>query len=494
VKWTQNAPDEYQLHFPKGAYAMTDVGALVNSANAITEIQVYRNNDLLTWGPVVQLQAGGGDAAVTLHGQGADWYLKRRFIDGEITNLLTNGDFESGTSGWTSVTSGGGTISSDTSKYQVGTHSIKIVGATGGDNELRQRISVPPNGVGNLMTLGGWFFIDTFNGPNNLFVGLYMEGFKNGVSQGNNYFPIDSATPRGQWYKTSQFAPITMWVPPNEEWQFDIRVFGINGTIYWDEIKFVPMYSTSTSGITHSATDQTDIANIVKLIVSAVQTNPGKSGVNIGSNTATTGITQVRAYQWVDHVQFDTAINEFIQRDDGIDYFMDYTPTTRTFTTTAGKRGVDRTGSITLKFVAGDTTSNCVDYKFSEDAGHTITRQVVLGEDNGPDREQGDATNATSTGGIVLEDVRQAPQLTKVGSLQPIARERLARYGTRPHTITMLVKGSSGLIPTLKCGDFVVVDISDGFVSVNANYRIQMMELDCKTNILAVTLATDELV
>lgn len=491
ITWTLNQPDEFAFHFPKNAYANTDVPAIGTGAG-VKEVQIFRNSDLRAWGPVLQRQASGGDGAVQCTGAGVDWYLNRRFVDGLIPNLVTNPDFESGATGWTANNV---TFTQPTNNFVTGSKSAKLVSTSAwADTQIHQNgIVAGPNGVGVLVTASAWFFIETFTAAAFGNLGLYIEGGPTGSANTiNNYFPIDNATRRGEWQKT---LGVTLWVPPGETWDINVRLYGPQGTIYWDDVKLVAMDSVGTANITGSVNTPTDIANIMQMLVGHVQrTSAGKSWLNIGTHTETTGVTMTKHYQFVDHVQFDQAVKEFMDRDDGADYSMDYTPTTRTWHSYANKRGTDRSGAVTLKYdVASPSTSNCTTYGFSDDAGGCITRQTVLGEDNGPEREQGEASDATNVGGVILQDVRQAPQNSKTASLQPLADERISRFSAVPVTIDMDLQGDSGLIPTLGCGDLVTVVIADGFVAVNGVYRIMRMHLDCKENVLTVTLATDTL-
>jgi hypothetical protein len=371
-----------------------------------------------------------------------------------------------------------------------------MVNSTGMNSAyIGQTVSTQPNGVGLKVVVSGWFYIDTFTSmatPDAY--GLYMEAYNAaGVFQGPpNYWPIDSAAPRKVWTKASFY----MEVPPNESWTFHIRCYAPGGTIYYDDIKCVTMQSVSTEGVGTNYRLPVDVGDIVQMLVNHVQkTSVGKSDLNIGVHTHTVGIKQERSYQYVDHMQFDQAMREFIERDDGFDYYIDLTPTTRTFFQFSHKRGTDRSASVTLKFTGGSSTNNCTDYTLTDDAGACITHQTMLGNDNGPEREQGDYTDASNVAGIILEDVRQAPQLVKVDSLQPLARDRVKRYGTPgvPRTLEMHVKGSSGLIGTLKCGDLVKINVSDGWTSILNTYRITTMELDCNQNILKVTVVHDDL-
>src|SRR6185369_12020141 len=57
-----------------------------------------------------------------------------------IPNFLTNADMESGTTNW--VVNGAGTLSSDTTQFHGGTHSVKITGRTASWNGPGQNVAV----------------------------------------------------------------------------------------------------------------------------------------------------------------------------------------------------------------------------------------------------------------------------------------------------------------------------------------------------------------
>lgn len=490
VTWTLNQNDECAFHFPKGSYTMSDVAVLGNPGSA-KEVQVYRNGDLIFWGPIISITANGADGAVTCHCAGVDWYLNRRFIDAPITNRLTNPDAESGMSSW--GTSGDTlTATATTQQFKTGQHSFKLVNASdaGGEDFITQTVTAGPNGVGLLLTLSAWFFIESLSANPPHGFGIYMAGTHNGVFQIDNAYEIEEATPRGKWTKGS----CTLWIPPNETWSIEVRLYAPKGTTYYDDVKLVSMQSVSAAQHNGLTFIPTDIAYTINRLVTFVQDSAfGKDNLNISTHCELTGIKVLKAYQFVDHQQFDQALRELVERNDGSDFAVKYTPTTRVFHSYANKRGVDRTASVTLEYTAGDDTKNCTTYRFSEDGGGCITRAITLGEDNGPDREQGEAADSAQIGGTILQDVRQAPQDSETASLQPLAEETLARFKVVPQTIEMDVRGDSGLIPTLKTGDMVRVTVSDGFVDVDDDYRIMRLSLACKTNILTVTLTIDTL-
>lgn len=485
VTWTLNAPDEATFHFPKGKYG-------TGSIDIFNEVQIYRNGNLLTWGPVIGVDTAGSSGTVTMHLAGVDWYLNRRFLDGVIPNGIDNADFESGTGSWTA--DGGITFTVDTATFETGAQAAKLVGTTtGADAFITQSAVMGPNGIGLEVIASAWLYIDAFTGAALETRGLYIEGIKDGVFQLNNYYPIDNATPRGKWIKLgTQF-----WIPPNETWTVNYRLYGINGTLRWDDCKLVVMDSVDASIHDPTTLIQTaaDISHIVREIVVHVQrTDVGKSNVYIGLNSETTGTKLIKVYQWVDHVQFDQAMQELLDRGDGADYSIDLTPTTRTFHSYANKRGTDRSGAVTLKYVAGDATSNCVDYRITRDGGKCVTRQTMLGSDNGPDREQAESVDTSHvSNGLILQDVRQAPQETTVDSLQPMADDRISRLAQKPDTIDFDLTGSSGLVGTLMPGDLVTISLTDGFAVVSGTRRVQAVKLNATKNILTVTTAQDTL-
>lgn len=478
---TLNQPTAATFHFPKGAYTATDVAVLKGAL----EVQIYRNGDLKAWGPVVGLEAAGSKGQVDCSLVGPEWYFNRRFIDAPIVNLGTNPDFESGTSGWSSF--GGVGFSIDTANFATGTQSADLTSSA--DDGYIGQITAPiaPNAVGTLITASAWFFTDSFTAPaNQKAQGLYIETVVGGVVTDNNYYVIDNATLRGVWTKAST----TVWIPPGVTASINTKLFCPHGEIHWDDFKLVFMGSIGSNG---AAVDMSDLVR--KMVILVGDAGAGKSDVHVGLSTATVGVKMPKQWQFVDHVQFDQALLEFVQRDDGIDYSMDLTPTSRTFHQYAGKRGTDLSGSVTLAYDSSDPSGrNCIDYRYRADGGTCVSRQIVLGSDNGPAREQGEAVDASHIGGTILQDVHQASQDAEPASLQPIAQERLARYSTVPEVIEMDVIGASGLIPTLHCGDLVHVDIFDGYVGiVGETRRIMQMVLNCVTNILTVTVARDTL-
>lgn len=497
ITWTLNQPDECEFHFPKNAFTKADIFPLGTSSDH-HELQVYRNGDLVFWGPIVSLDASGSDGVVRCHAAGVDWYLNRRFLDGTITNALSNPDFEDGLDGWTTHDNSGGlTASVDTSTFETGSQCIKLVNTNdGGDDYISQTVTMGGNAVGLLVTLSGWLLMDELTGPAFGTRGLYMEGRRGGALQGlPNWQPIDLAPSpgaTGTWWKMST----TLWIPPSITWDIEVRLYAPKGTVHWDDVKLVAMDSLTCANFDDLTLVPIDISDCVARIIAHVQ-NPafGKSSLNLTYDVTDTGVKLSKVYQFVDHIQFDQAMREFIERIDGVDYFVRLTPTTRTFKQFAGKRGTDRTGDFELIYDPENAADSVSDYRLSYDGASCITRQVVLGEDNGPDREQGEQSEASAISGLILQDVKQAPQDSTVASLQPFADEQIARFSEVPFTVELDVLSKAELVSVLHVGDMVSVLINDGWTdNLTASLRIMRIKLDAVKNMLTLTLAQDGLV
>jgi hypothetical protein len=90
------------------------------------EVQLYRGDQLLFWGPIVRRQIGLDESSYQC--SGLLWYFERRFMGkADRTNLLINGDFEAGEAGWTFE--GGVTHAADLTRKVEGARSLRLAGA-----------------------------------------------------------------------------------------------------------------------------------------------------------------------------------------------------------------------------------------------------------------------------------------------------------------------------------------------------------------------------
>lgn len=484
---TLNEPDKATMSWPKHAYPASALPVLGGPSASIpsgaAEVQIFRDTTLEFWGPIVSVDASGDDGAVTADLVGVDWYLLRRFIDGARTNLVTNPSFESGTTGWTAANC---TATATTDTKILGNQSVRLSSPTNTDAHLHQSFSVTGTAIGTLLTCVGYFMLESITGAALESRGLYIEGSQASVIRDSDFYAIDDATPVEQWTR----AEITIWVPPLETWTIDVRLYNPPGVILWDAIQVVAMESVSTAAITGNPYDEVEISDIFALLVDHVQREAvGKSNVNIGYSGATTGVTAVKHYQYADHIQFDEAIHEFIDRDDTADVSVVYsaaangTSGTRTYTLHAPQKGTDLSGSVTLTF-----PGNIANYRFQRDGSSVVTRATVLGEGDGPDREEGEYADASQIGGLILQDVKAAPQRTQINSLLPQATDIVRQLREPVDVLEVSLVPSPDLVNTIALGDTIDLSLTDGYVTKTGDYRIVAWELECRTDKLTLTL------
>lgn len=488
IKRNLNEPDECVIVFPKHAYDRADVHIFADDSGSgdAHEIQVIRNGKVRFWGPAVMADTNSDDGTVTMHCRSVDWYLSRRFIDGQRDNLMVNPSFETGTFfGW--AAQGALTRTIVTSDVLRGDYAARLVSATDlGDIFQTQSVVVTGNGVGTLITVVSYFKLESISGHALDRRGLYVEGVQNGVVKANDFYPIDEATPVGEWTR----AKCRIQVPANTTWTLRIRQYSPPGSILWDDGQAVAMQSVSTAGLTGSVTEPVDISRIVKQIMQHVQSPAvGKSRLYIGTDVETVGETQVKHIQWADHISWPDQMAEWLERDDCFDYGMRYTTTTRTLEMHVPTRGVDRTNTVELVYGPG---GNVAGYTFEEDGGGTITDATILADDTGTgaDREEGHANDTDQLGGITLQSVEAAPQRTEVNSLDPIAREKLnnAKRPAQLLTLEVVNRGSVEYDELLGVGDTVSYEVPDGWVTVAGEGRIVSIEEFPRTRRCKVTL------
>jgi len=480
---TINEPDQATFLFPRNAYTTAQVPVLGTAAGQ-REAQIYRDSDLMFWGPVVSAGTDSSGGAVECACAGVDWYLQKRAIDGARTNRLTNASFESDGS-W--AASAPVAFTYTTATKALGTRAASMVCNTqGAEAHISQSFVEVAGVIGTYLTVAAWLFVADgltvyadrpFDGR-----GLFVEGVEGGIVQDYRSVMIDNDTPKSQWVRVET----GIWVPPNRTWTINVRLYCPKGTIYWDAVQVVAMESVSTAGLTGSTTDEVDIARIVDMLVAHAQnTAPGKSDLHLGTHCPPTGKTAAKHYQYADHVQFDRAVAEFVDRGDVADVSVAITPTTRSYTVHPVRKGTDRSSTVTLTY-----GGNMAKYRLTSDGAGVVTRATVMGDGDGPDREEGEVADATNVGGLILQAISQAPPKTAIYSLEPLAQSVVDAQGAAgvPAIIEADIKPSADLAHTLTTGDLVTVAITDGWVVVAGVYRIVRWHLDCLTSLLTVTL------
>lgn len=452
----------WQLNYPGSAeFSMGLFDAKGIYFKKYTEVQIWHNDNLEWWGVIVNCRATleGDNPRVVFQCQGVLWYLLRRFMGkANRTNYATNPGFESGTTGWTAT---GTTFTISTTDFKTGTQAAKLVqGTVGADAHISQSTSITAGGVGELLTVHGYYKISPtgWTGPALENRGLMIERVGAGTTRGTHFDfdEIDSETPRDVWRP----ATATVHMPPNAAETIRWRGYSpaTSGGILWDHITVTKMESLSFY--------YDDQSLVFAFILQHLQ-DPvfDKDNVGINWNTPTTGVNMDWHAQFVDHRDFPSILREFTERSNGFDIGMVLSGDglSRTLNTYYPRKG-------SLKPQYGFTQNDIVGLTYQEDGERGVTSQVILGEGSGPSREEGFASSIP-TGWPVLEDVEAAPTGYDINSLNTLAAER-QRVRKNPHIIHATFNvWHKDMSPVVE-GDTVPVNIDAGWCQIDGNWRV----------------------
>lgn len=446
----------YNLNGPGSAEFSFDTDdSKASNFTMYSEIQVFRGASIVFWGVIVLKRTEKN--RVTCQVQGLLWYFHRRFFGrADRTNKFLNPEFESDLANWTAIST---TASAETAFKKTGTKSAKLINASAGvDGYLRQQVVITSGSVGELVTLAGWFRLRSagYVGPAFEERGLYLK--RNVANVDPDIASYDDA--KDAWQRRE----VTVQMPPNVTETIEGRWYSPGGTINVDANSLTLMESISFYN-----TDQTAIAG--SWVTHAQDTVYGKSNLNILTNTAASGVLVDRHKQFAEHENIGSALEEWPALDNGFDYSIVITPTTRTFTTHFPKKG-------SFKPELGLNEAHLIDWIYSEDGETGISSLTVLGEGDGPDREEGGAVDAAAfENGLILEDVISAPTGTDVDSLDRYATERLRVLKTPRSLSVTTSEVKKNLIGLLDVGDTIPMDIDMGHVVVTGNWRVITMTI-----------------
>lgn len=466
--------------FPLNAPATVDLEVLTSNSTAVAEfldetreVQISRDGDVLFWGPVVRAEIDDDRARI----QCADprWYLTRRFFGkADRTNLLSNGDFEEGTTGWAAT---GLTPVIDPGRYVHGTRSVRLIGtAADHDNYLSQTYThthqFSPEGDELTIAAEVWVSSADYAGDAGASLGLFAERHDSGGTlldiggdQADDHPAlINAALAKDQWVHLETTMPGV-----REGDTIKVFLYPPFGTAWWDLVSLTLHESLSFL--------EQDMATIIRGIVSYAQGgmgfSHGKSDLGIVVAAAPTGVTLSRSYQFDEHQNIGDALDEFTRRRLGVDFTFDQA--SRTLTATHPQAGTTHT-DLTLEYGV-----NLTKFRWSHDRTQKADQVVVLGPGDGPDREEGGATGTPS--GPTLEDVTVAPDGTTVAELDQAATERLTIL-THPEILEVTCVGVIGI---LNPGDWVPVTIAPiGLDTVT--YRAMTINVDPANDSADVTL------
>lgn len=509
---TLNAPDTFDIHFPKDAYTQAQV-AILGKAGQAMEVQILLGTKVLAWGPLI---SGGGqsgpDGTIRLNGAGVDWYFTKRNVDAEPIQLLHNPGFELDFDGWTNDDPTHITASIVTSPVIEGAKAASLFGfSTDPTLWIRSsRFSYTTGRHARRLTLTASFILESFVYPALYNAGILIEASPPGPggrvvggvnAKGTALYNIDNTTPIGVEVRPS----LDIVIPAHTTWRIQVLLAcpGI-GQIIWDALYFVANESLSTVGLVGpDATIPTvDVSHIVSMLIANITTAAlGKSDLHIGLSAPAIGVKLARSYAFTDHVGLDQALREFIDRDDCFDYAIGYTATTRNmvlFPIATGPgpgagRGTDRSATVTFTY----GTKPVLSYVANVDGSGVVTQAAELGDGSGASREERWNTAAGGIGGTILQGTFNAPANSPLSSLKPLARAKTDQLGSAAAIIDVTLDRTPGgdssdgaiiLQDLLVVGDIVTLAIADGWNSYAGTYRIVQRVRHCRARTMTYTL------
>lgn len=457
------------------------------------EVEVWHGNSVVFAGPMVRARADRG----TVHVQCADpsWYFGRRYIGkADRTNYLANPEFQDSPPGTFPVSWGTGAVTAEvvSSPRILGTQAVRLSQASVDvDTHVHQQVWWNSTGtLGLYVTFVAHFFIEQWIGSAFEERGLFIEVRDATVGNGTStnpegrwthyeYLRINEETPRGVWVR----GEVGIHLPPQvTRYSVDARLYAIGGAVVWDATSLTVMESLSYYN--------TDQATIAQAIVVHLQ-NPSfdKSTLLLNADTPATGVLRSIHHQHADHVSGLDALNGLVGLRDGLEWDVHCDSATRTFRTHYPRKQNDR--SETVHFSVGPNADasfgTVVDFQVEVDGEETANVIVVLGEQEGPDREEGGAKDTTSLGGLTLEKVVFPPAGANIDRLDAIAAASLERY-KRPVTVTSVTVYAPHLIDSLQTGDVVSVTIDHGWVQLSGRYRVVAISVDPANETMELTL------
>lgn len=447
------------------------------------EVQVYKTGvtDPLFWGPIVRVQAGLDETSWQC--QGLLWYFAHRFMGrADRVNQFTNGDFELSETNWgfSGVTHA---VNTNMSFVLEGTKSERLEG-TAADHAQFAYIgwTHPAGGYpgGDFLTASAWVYIPaaTYVGGAANDYGLVIIHRRAGNVVGGSG---DGGT-IGDDFTFDEWVPLEVGIGGVVEGDtIEVRLFPPHGVAYYDLVTLTFMESLSF-GFPGPAVDVTDV---IEGIVAYAQDNfpgitHGKSDLNIGFSGSATGILRQVAYQFEEHRNILDAIMEYV-RAGYCDIDIALTPTTRTFTVHAPRKG-------SLYGTTLELDVNVADFSWSQDLENGASSVVLTGPGDGPDRPEGGAIDTSFVGGaFTAEIVESAPDDATIGQLDSRATERLAT-AAHPEILEVTTLPGAGVIGALEVGDTAAVDIGYGWVAVDDTYRATRIEADLFMDQATITL------
>lgn len=456
LEWTERLNDFDEVRF---TFSMQDPG--IAEFRTLTRwIEVWLDGALKFRGFPVRANVSLTDHTVQVQCFDQLWPFHRRvFGRADRRDYVTNGGFESGTTGWSAH--GGATLSQElVTPINAGSASGKISGGGYINQFFTVRHTYPP----------GLVFRIAFD--------VYVPSSADGVGQDGTACQVLATDPRtGAIYTSSvtvnddlrdgwqSLTVDILLASHNIDWLIELRLNGATtGSVWFDRVRAV--FNDATTVPFPGADQAIAYRNVVQY---GQGSSEGKSHLGIATDCPATGVTIYPAWVHADHRGLMSAIDELTERTDGPDWSLVYAPEVTTFTTHYPQKG--DTHNEWLLEVGRNIAGGSVEI----DGSQTTTSAIVLGDAGDFERDEGGYVDASPLGGLILEDVIRADINTAVRFLDGIAEEHVdQRKQLAAIPKVSIMDTDREMIHDLEVGDIVPVRLDLGLTQVDgrANYRV----------------------
>lgn len=438
------------------------------------EVQILDGTDVVFWGPIVRPQLGLVES--TWQCQGLLWYFQHRFFGtADRVNLITNGGFEAGETGWTFEGGVSHSIETDPAYVLEGTNSLELNGSTADHVEHAMQIythTTQYHPLGDAITVSAWVKVPSagYLGGALHDWGLLARHINTAsVVVDARFETIGDDTPQDEFIQLEVVLP---GVQAGET--VEVQLYPPHGTAFYDDVTVTLMESLAFGG--------NDVAAIIEGIVNYAQDlgpfTHGKSDLNITADADTTSKIVARTYLFSEHRNIAEAIDEFV-RQGVVDIGFELTTTTRTLRAYAPAKGSTYGTPLQLDV-------NLAGLTWSWDGDRAATSVVTLGPGDGPDRPEGGASDPGFLAGLTLEIVESAPEEVTIGELDSWAGQTLAIAKAPEILEVTTLPGPAGA--AIHSGDTVTVLVAHGCIALDGDYRVARTELDPYTTQAKLTL------
>ncbi len=486
-------------------------------AEPFREVQLWRGDKCLTWGPAVAPHYENG--VVTVDGADCGWYLERRTIGpAQRPNLFGTDPTEGrgplffGLTGPPLIENLTGPETADlysetTNHPLFGTPAYHIHDATSIAPAdflhpvMYQQIRLNASAFPHTVSFSARCYVESLSGPNTQRSGLVLAAYPldwdslTYDAQIVNLSTIDENHPTGAG--GSRYHNVTIEVPPADEVIIHARLTGPIGDVYWDDI-----FLTYDAALEFSGQDQTsDIAldvidhlhgNVDAPYVYSIH-HPnypwvtegyGWSDVNVDVDAPASGVLRSRRYFFENRTNGIAMLDEFAgggrsatgewgHIDTGFDWSYTYAATQRTFRTHSPRMGSYRP-DCTFRSVDGH--GNLLAWAWAFD-GQKAANYVVVGAPGESKREGADLETTAFANDLTLLTRETAPLDVALDTLDGLATHFAKNY-SRPAVLTCKIPWAPFFQDRgLWLGDTVGVRIAQGWFDVDSRWRIVAMTL-----------------